>query len=110
MSEINYKELTPDKSLSDFVKRFWTISNQTADYQHYSILPDGYFDIIATITDNKLNNVSLTGIYTTEFEVVIPANTTFFGISFLPLSNEYILKQSLTSLLNKHQNLPLSFF
>jgi AraC-like DNA-binding protein len=110
MTEIIYKDLTPDKSLSDFVKRFWTISNPTTDNQQYSILPDGYFDIIATITDDKLNKVSLTGLYTTEFEVVIPAKTTFFGVSFLPLATENILAQSLASLLNKHQNLPLNYF
>lgn len=109
MSEILYKELTPDKSLSDLIKRFWTVSNVTADTQYYAILPDGYFDIILTITDEKLKNISLTGLYTIDFEVIIPPQTTFLGVSFLPLASEYILAQNLTSLLNRHQILPLNF-
>lgn len=109
MSEILYKELTPHKLLSDFVKRFWTVSNPTADNKYYTILPDGYFDIILSITDDKLNKLSLTGIYTTEFEAIISPQTTFFGISFLPFSAEYILGQSLKSQINKHQTLDLNF-
>ncbi|UUW08419.1 AraC family transcriptional regulator [Flavobacterium plurextorum] len=109
MSKILYKEISPDKLLSDFVKRFWAVSNSSEENQYCTILPDGYFDIIVTVTDNKLNNVSLTGIYTTDFEVVIPAKTAFFGVSFLPLATDYILDQSLSILHNKHQNLPLHF-
>lgn len=109
MDKINFKEIIPNKSLSKFVKRFWTITNLTNENLTYTILPDGYFDYILEFNEGKINSKSMTGIYTKEFEVVIPSYTTFFGVSFLPVSAEYILDQSLSKLLNKHQNLPLSF-
>ena len=43
MTELLYEEIDADKSLTDFVKRFWKFSNPTADKRNYTILPDGYF-------------------------------------------------------------------
>ena len=110
MTEIFYEELDTDKSLADFVKRFWKFSNPTADKQHYTILPDGYFDLIIKITGNKLDSISLFGLWTKEIEVIIPADTTILGICFKPLATEYILKQSISNVLNSNQNLPKDFW
>ena len=107
---MQYEELDTDKPLADFVKRFWKFSNPTADIQHYTILPDGYFDLIITISSNQLDNISLYGIWTKQFEVIIPANTTVLGITFKPVATDYILKQSIADILNSSKVLATTFW
>jgi hypothetical protein len=46
MAEIVYKEIEAAKLLTNFVKRFWKFSNPTADEKNYTVLPDGYFDLV----------------------------------------------------------------
>jgi AraC-like DNA-binding protein len=110
MTQIKYEELHPDRHLKNFVKRFWKLSNATADTIHFTILPDGYFDLIVNIADNKLAGIFLTGFHTKDFEVAIPNHTSFLGISFLPLAVEYLFHQSISSLLNKQERIALDFW
>ncbi len=110
MTEIFYEEIDPNPSLADFVKRFWKFSNPTADTQHYTILPDGYFDLIIKITANNLDSITLFGLWTREIEVVLPAGTIVIGICFKPLSAEYILHQNIADTLNNFKTLPNSFW
>ena len=110
MTENFYEEYDTDNSLADFVKRFWKFSNPTANTQHYTILPDGYFDLIVTISNNKLDNISLYGIWTKQFEVKILANTTVLGITFKPIATDYILKQSIADILNSSKVLAKTFW
>lgn len=110
MAEIFYEELETDKSLADFVKRFWKFSNPTADTQHYTILPDGYFDLIIKITANKLDCISLFGLWTKKIEVVLPANTIVIGICLKPLAAEYILQQNIANTLNNFKTLQSDFW
>ena len=110
MTEIFYEEFDSDKSIVHFVKRFWKLSNPTADTQYYTILPDGYFDLIVTILNNKLNNITLYGIWTKQFEVTIPANTIVLGITFNPIATECILKQSVADILNMSKILETTFW
>ena len=108
--QIQYEEFEPAKSLTDFVKRFWKFSNPTADKKNYTILPDGYFDLVVKITNNLIDGISLFGLCTKELEVVIPANTTVFGICFKPLATEYILKQNIAETLNSNKDLKNDFW
>ncbi len=110
MTEIFYEEIDTDKSLVDFVKRFWKFSNPTTITQHYTILPDGYFDLIITIKSNKLDNITLFGLWTKEVEVVVPADTIIIGICFKPLAAEYILQQTIADTLNNFKKLPNDFW
>jgi len=110
MKEILYEEIDPNKLLTDFVKRFWKFSNPTADTQHYTILPDGFFDLIIRIKANKLDSISLFGVWTKEVEVVVPANTIIIGICFKPLAAEYILQQIISDTLNNFKKLPNDFW
>lgn len=110
MTEIFYEEIDTDKSLTDFVKRFWKFSNPTADTQHYTILPDGYFDLIITIKANKLDSINLFGLWTKEVEVVVPADTIIIGICFMPLAAEYILQQNIADTLNNFKKLSNDFW
>lgn len=110
MTQIQYEELESHKSLADFVKRFWKFSNATADIQNYTILPDGYFDLIIKVTANKLESISLFGLWTKEIEVVIPADMVIIGICFKPLAAEYILQQNIADTLNNFKALQKDFW
>lgn len=50
MTQINYEELASENKLKDHVKRFWKLTNLTTDTHHSTILPDGYFDLIISLT------------------------------------------------------------
>ena len=76
----------------------------------YTILPDGYFDLVVKIKNNTIDSISLFGICTKELEVVIPAYTTVFGICFKPLATEYILKQNIAETLNSNKDLQNDFW
>ena len=110
MTEILYEEIDTDKPLVDFVKRVWKFSNPTANIQRYTILPDGYFDLIIRITANKVDSITLFGLWTKEVEVVVPANTIIIGICFKPLAAEYILQQTIADTLNSFKTLPDDFW
>jgi AraC-like DNA-binding protein len=110
MTEPFFEEVEPSKSLTTFVKRFWKFNNSTAEQKHYTILPDGYFDIVVKITNDSIENISLFGLCTKELEVVIPANTNVFGICFKPLAVEYILKKTIADVLNSEKILQNNFW
>lgn len=105
-----YEEIDSDQSLTDFVKRFWKFSNPMADTQHYTILPDGYFDLIITIKTNKVESITLFGLWTKELEVVVPSATIIIGICFKPLAAEYILQQNIADILNNYKTLQNDFW
>ena len=92
------------------MKRFWKFNNPTQDQKHYTILPDGYFDLVIKITNHKIESISLFGLCTKELEVVIPADTTVYGICFKPLAAEYILKQNIAETINSNKDLRNEFW
>jgi AraC-like DNA-binding protein len=110
MTDIFYEEIDPNPSLTDFVKRFWKFSNPTADTQHYTILPDGYFDLIITIKAKKLDSIALFGLWTKELDVILPADTIIIGICLKPLAAEYILQQTIADTLNSFKTLKNGFW
>lgn len=107
---MNYQEIQPDKLLTDFVRRFWRFDNLTSDTLNYTILPDGYFDLIIRIKAKKLDSITLFGLWTKEVEVVVPANTIIIGICFKPLAAEYILHQIIADSLNNFKKLSKNFW
>ena len=108
--EMNYKEQKPEILINDFVKRFWVFNNSTNKKQNYTILPDGYCDLIITIISGKLESITLFGIWTKELDVIIPENAIILGICFKPLASEYILKQNLSSILNSYTTIENDFW
>jgi hypothetical protein len=110
MTDLFYEEIEADKSLTKFVKRFWKFSNPTTEEKHYTILPDGYFDLVVKITSNLIESISLFGLCSKELEVIISADTIVFGVCFKPLATEYILKQNIAEMLNGHKDLQKDFW
>jgi AraC-like DNA-binding protein len=106
---MSYKEIKPTGILSNFVQSFWYYETAEKAVSH-TILPDGYFDLIAEFDSHKITRVKLTGMWTTPKDIQIPENTTFFAIRFKLLALEYFFKTEIKSILNTALNLPLSFW
>ncbi|NOU18437.1 MAG: AraC family transcriptional regulator [Bacteroidales bacterium] len=109
-NNIEYSELKPDISLSDFVKCFWRFNNISSARYDSIILPDGCFDIIVEIRDYKIQNILLTGLWTNQIDISVAGNTVLFGIRFKLLSVEYILQQNISSIVNNSQIIGSDFW
>ena len=97
---IIYKEIKPDKRLSSFVKSFWYFENNEVEKQHYSILPDGCFDLLIYFNEKNSKEIDLTGLWNKNIDVNIPAKTKILAIRFKPISAEYILEKKIGTILN----------
>lgn len=106
---LNFEEIYPDSDLSVFVKHFWHSHNPAGDII-YTILPDGYFDLIVEIEGIAIKNITLFGLYTKSIDINVQSGRTFFGIAFKPLAAEYILKKSISDILNGNKSLPDGFW
>lgn len=107
---MNYQEVQPDNLMTNFVRRFWRFDNLTSETLNYTILPDGYFDLIIRIKAKKLDSITLFGLWTKEVEVVVPADSIIIGICFKPLAAEYILQQIIADTINNYKKLPNDFW
>ena len=106
---MNYKEIKPNGFLNNFVQSFWYY--QTTDTEvHHTILPDGYFDLIAEFENDALVIVKLTGVWTKPKDIIIPKNIKFFAVRFKLLAIEYLFKKEIKSILNTTLNLPFTFW
>lgn len=106
---MRYREIEPNGFLNNFVKCFWYYETTDTEIQH-TILPDGYFDLIAEFENEKLTTVKLTGIWTKPKDIQIPNNTKFFAIRFKLIAIEYIFQKEIKSILDSIVNLPFSFW
>ncbi|WP_257669752.1 helix-turn-helix domain-containing protein [Parapedobacter tibetensis] len=106
---MKYREIKPNGFLNNFVQCFWYYETTDTEVQH-TILPDGYFDIIAEFENEKLTTVKLTGIWTKPKDIKIPKNTTFLAIRFKLLAIEYLFKKEIKSILDTTVNLHFTFW
>ena len=109
-TDIEWNTIGPPAPLSDFVESFWTISNHADRDHQVVIIPDGRFDIIFSLQDDGEPEIVLRGLDTQPEQATIPANTTFFAVSFKLLAIEYLLDQKVDSLLNEGLVLPAGFW
>ena len=96
---MKYEEIKTDGYLSNFVKCFWTSKTLTKS-SDYTILPDGYFDLIIEIKNKNISSVKLTGIWTVPIDIKTEIHTEFFAVRFKPLAIELLENINLKSLLN----------
>ncbi|MCU0354890.1 MAG: AraC family transcriptional regulator [Cytophagales bacterium] len=106
---MKYRQIKPNGFLSNFVQCFWEYENADTATEH-TILPDGYFDLIAAFEAGILTTVKLTGVWTKPKNVVIPRDTKIFAIRFKLLATEYLFQQEIKSILDTTQNLPFDFW
>lgn len=105
---MRYEEIKAEGYLSNFVKCFWTSETLTRNSE-YTILPDGYFDLIVEIKNEKISNIKLTGIWTIPIDIKTEINTKIFAVRFKPLATELLEGVNLKSLLNSSANLGEEF-
>jgi len=86
---MKYQEIKKDGYLSNFVKCFWTSETLTKS-SDYTILPDGYFDLIIEIKNKNISSVKLTGIWTVPIDIKTEIHTEIFAVSFQPLAIELL--------------------
>ncbi len=106
---MKYREIKSTGFLVNFVQCFWEYENSETDIEH-TILPDGYFDLIAEYKNKTLISLKLTGVWTKPINVKIHKSIKIFAIRFKLLATEYLFQQEIKSILNATKPLPLNFW
>ncbi len=106
---MKYREIKPIGFIDNFVQCFWEYENTRTEIEH-TILPDGYFDLIAEFKDKTLITLKLTGVWTIPVNVTIPKSIKIFAIRFKLLSTEYLFQQEIKSILNTTKPLPFNYW
>jgi AraC-like DNA-binding protein len=104
-----YSEKRIVGALSPFVQSFWT-SETFDEIVENTILPDGYFDLIVQIENEKIKSIKLTGLWTQAITIKTKKNTKRLAIRFKPLAAEFLFGINLKSALNTTITLPKTFF
>ena len=107
VNSIVYREFEPDLRLKDYIKSYWYFSIQTSTPKAFDILPDGYFDLLVVIKDNRVVDTLLTGIWSKSISINYSENTEVFGIRFKPLSIGGLFKFNVSDFVDGHQCLAL---
>jgi len=103
-----YNQIKPDPILNDFIRCYWWLDNTSSEDLNFTILPDGFFDILIYFEEGMLKRVSLTGLYTKEIKVDIKPNTQLFGIQFRLLALENIIEESIAPILNSEKEISIN--
>jgi AraC-like DNA-binding protein len=107
---MNYYQQAPNEILKPYIRCFWWLDNDSSENLDYTILPDGFFDIIVRFDNYEYQSTELTGLWTKEVEVVIPPNHQLFGIQFKLPAVEYVFCESIAPLLNSEKKIPNAFW
>ncbi|HDZ05675.1 hypothetical protein LCGC14_0066190 [marine sediment metagenome] len=107
---MTYYQQASNEVLKQYIRCFWWLDNDSSKNLNYTILPDGFFDIIVRFDNYKYQSTVLTGLYTKELAVVIPPNHQLFGIQFKLPAAEYTFYESIAPLLNSEKKLPAAFW
>ena len=105
----SYKQINPIPALKYFVEVFWEHNNGSDSPNQLTIFPDSFFKLIIMLNDGKITAYLLTGLWTKEIEVSIPANTVVYGVKFKILAAEYLFQKEFASLLQTQVNLNVDF-
>ncbi len=106
---MEYLEQNPCTTLNSYVHKYWFFKNNT-DELKTTILPDGCFDLIISISNNKITQILLTGIWTKQKHVSVEPNIIQLSIRFRIIAAELFFNKELKSLLETSTLLPLDFW
>ena len=107
---MKYYQQVSNEILKQYIRCFWWLDNDSSENLDYTILPDGFFDVIVRMNNYKYENTVLTGLYTKEVEVKIPPKDQLFGIQFKLPAVEFVFYQSIAPLFNSEKKLPDAFW
>src|SRR6218665_1737506 len=101
-NDLAYKSKKPNKDLSLFVDSFWCMHNKSDQDIETIGLPDGRIDLSLFQCPEQLFSIRLLGLGTHQYEKgKIPANSQTFVISFKLPAVEYILHESISTIVNE---------
>lgn len=106
---MKYREIKSSGFLTNFIHSFWEYETTDTEFRR-TIIPDGYFDLIAEFENDILKLVKVTGVWTNSINVIIPKSSRIFAVRFKLLATEYLFQQEIKTLLNSTKNLPLNFW
>ncbi|MCK8521511.1 hypothetical protein M0D21_08025 [Aquimarina sp. D1M17] len=104
-----YVQQQAHENLQDYVRCYWKIENNNDHFQSYTILPDGFFDVLICYHKDNLEKVLLTGLWDQKTNVIISPGTTIYGIQFRLLAVESIIQESITPLINTMKTVKNSY-
>ncbi|MBN1768707.1 MAG: AraC family transcriptional regulator [Prolixibacteraceae bacterium] len=104
-----YLENKPHSSLCNFVKCYWFSDTQEAEGE-YTILPDGYFDLIYRFVGENHQKTFLTGTWVNPIDVPYVKHTRHFGVRFKLIASEYIFQTPIQQIIDSSLELPLDYW
>ncbi|MEP5338563.1 MAG: DUF6597 domain-containing transcriptional factor [Algibacter sp.] len=104
-----YKHFKPSPILSEYIDSFWWAKNTKEESEKMIIVPDSFFKIILILNDKKVIRYFLAGIWTKPHEFIVPPKTESIGCRFKVLAPEYLLKRSISHLVDSEETLPLDY-
>lgn len=103
--------IPPPQPLTDFVESIGMFHNTSEnEAREVVVLPDGRIDLFFWQTADQPFQIFLIGLETAAEQRSVPPQTQAFVISFKPLAVEYILKESISNLLNTAKILQTGFW
>ena len=104
------RECKPDPNLSAYISSYWYYSIYPDAEKHFDILPDGYFDLVITKKENRIEDIRLTGIWTKTVSISYTENAEVFGVSFKPAAVDGLLDFNVSEILNDSRETACSDF
>ena len=68
---MTYHQQASNNVLKQYIRCFWWLDNDSSKNLNYTILPDGFFDIIVRFDNYKYQSTVQTGLYTQEVKVIM---------------------------------------
>ena len=96
---LDHKIQLPKNSLTEFIERFWMVSNMTNEDHQIVVIPDGRIDLVFTIAGDKSVTSTVVGLETEPSLHTVTKGTIIMGVGLKLLAVEYCLKYSITSIL-----------
>jgi AraC-like DNA-binding protein len=109
-NDIEYKIFQAEESISDFVERFWMLSNHSDTEKEIVVIPDGRTDIFFSYSASEPFHINLMGLESEPTQTILPAKTVIFAVNLKLLAIEYLLNTSISNILNEAQHLPTNFW
>lgn len=109
-NDIEYKIIEAEESISDFVERFWMLTNHSDTEKEIVIIPDGRIDIFFSYSDTESFHTTLMGLESEPTETMLPPKTVIFAVNLKLLAIEYLLNISISDILNGVHHLPADFW
>ena len=104
-----YQEIKPSKELQDVVHSFWMHLNPSETSESFTIFPDSFFKLIFYVTNSRITNYFMTGLWAEQKEVVCPPNSSTFGCRLNILAPEFLIDSEVASILNSVKQCGLDY-